>query len=255
MHAVVDGAGLLTGLTRRRRALNWAVDLGGAALTMRARTLTRSERRRILAAFQYRLVMSLDIFRIDGKVAWITGGTKGLGFQFASALAGVGADIVINSRHADEAEAAAAKIAETHGVKAYGAAVDVTRFDQVTAFVERVVTDFGSLDILVNNAGVNVREPTVDLPGEECERVVDINLTGQFLCGAAHVGEQVGPHHQFVFDPRPGRAGGASALHGNQGWSHSADQDTGAGVGDERCDGECDLSGTVRDGHEQGVAG
>jgi len=129
--------------------------------------------------------MSLDIFRIDGKVAWITGGTKGLGFQFANTLASVGANIVINSRHADEAEAAAAKVAEAHGVKAYGAAVDVTQFDDVQAFVDGVIKDFGSLDILVNNAGVNVREPTVDLSVEEWQRVVDINLTGPFICSKA----------------------------------------------------------------------
>lgn len=133
--------------------------------------------------------MSNNIFRIDGKVAWITGGTKGLGFQFASALAGQGAHIVINSRHGAEAEEAARKITSTHGVKAIGAEVDVTQFDQVQAFADRVVKELGSLDILVNNAGVNVRQPTVELPVEEWQRVVDINLTGPFLCSKA-----VAPH-------------------------------------------------------------
>lgn len=129
--------------------------------------------------------MSLDIFRLDGKTAWITGGAKGLGFQFANALASVGANIVINSRHGAEAAAAAKQIAAKHSVKTLGAEVDVTKFDQVTAFVERAVKDFGSLDILVNNAGVNVRLPTIELPVEEWQRVVDINLTGPFLCSKA----------------------------------------------------------------------
>lgn len=129
--------------------------------------------------------MSLDIFRLDGKVAWITGGTKGLGFQFANALASVGANIVINSRHGDEAEAVAKQVAEKHGVKGLGAELDVTQFDQIQAFVARVENELGSLDILVNNAGVNVRQPTVELPVEEWQRVVDINLTGPFLCSKA----------------------------------------------------------------------
>jgi NAD(P)-dependent dehydrogenase (short-subunit alcohol dehydrogenase family) len=65
--------------------------------------------------------MSLDIFRLDGKTAWITGGAKGLGLQFAHALASVGANIVINSRHGDEAAAAAKAVADQHGVKSLGA--------------------------------------------------------------------------------------------------------------------------------------
>lgn len=133
--------------------------------------------------------MTLDIFKLDGKVAWITGGTKGLGLQFANALAGVGANIAVNSRHGGEAEAAAKEIAEKHGVKTLGAEVDVTDFGQVEAFAQRVVDELGSVDILVNNAGVNVREPTVDLPVEEWQRVLDINLTGPFLCSKA-----VAPH-------------------------------------------------------------
>jgi NAD(P)-dependent dehydrogenase (short-subunit alcohol dehydrogenase family) len=133
--------------------------------------------------------MSLDIFRLDGKTAWITGGAKGLGLQFAHALASVGANIVINSRHGDEAAAAAKAVADQHGVKSLGAEMDVTKFDEVTAFVERVEKQFGSLDILVNNAGVNVRLPTIELPVEEWQRVVDINLTGPFLCAKA-----VAPH-------------------------------------------------------------
>jgi NAD(P)-dependent dehydrogenase (short-subunit alcohol dehydrogenase family) len=133
--------------------------------------------------------MSIDIFRLDGKTAWITGGAKGLGLQFAHALASVGANIVINSRHGDEAAAAAKAVADQHGVKSLGAEMDVTKFDEVTAFVERVEKQFGSLDILVNNAGVNVRLPTIELPVEEWQRVVDINLTGPFLCAKA-----VAPH-------------------------------------------------------------
>ena len=130
-------------------------------------------------------MMSLDIFRLDGKVAWITGGTKGLGFQFANALASVGANIAINSRNGNEAEAAAKRVAAIHGVKAFGAGADVSNLDQVQEFADRAVKELGSLDVLVNNAGINVRLPTLELPIDDWQRVLDVNLTGPFLCSKA----------------------------------------------------------------------
>ncbi|MBI4663577.1 MAG: SDR family oxidoreductase [Verrucomicrobia bacterium] len=133
--------------------------------------------------------MSLDIFKLNGKVAWITGATKGLGLAMANALAGAGADIVINSRNRAEAEAAAKKIAETHRCRALGFEADVTNAPQIGELVERVVKEFGSIDILINNAGINVRQPTVELPLEDWQKVLDINLTGPFICTKA-----VAPH-------------------------------------------------------------
>lgn len=129
--------------------------------------------------------MGTDIFRLDGKVAMITGGSKGLGLAMAHALAGVGADIAINSRNAAEAEAAAAEVTEKHGRRALGVAADVTQPDEINRFVDRVVNELGSVDILITNAGVNVRLPTTELPLEEWQRVIDINLTGPFLCSQA----------------------------------------------------------------------
>ena len=129
--------------------------------------------------------MGTEIFRLDGKVAMITGGSKGLGLAMAHALAGVGADIAINSRNAAEAEAAAAEVAEKHGCRALGVAADVTQPDEINRFVDRVVNELVSVDILITNAGVNVRLPTTELPLEEWQRVIDINLTGPFLCSQA----------------------------------------------------------------------
>ncbi len=129
--------------------------------------------------------MGLEIFKLDGKVALITGGSKGLGFALANALASVGADIVINSRTGAEAEAAARNIAKTHGRRALGFEVDVTHPEEVRAMVSRAETELGSIDILINNAGVNVRHPTVELPLAEWQKVVDINLTGPFICSQA----------------------------------------------------------------------
>jgi NAD(P)-dependent dehydrogenase (short-subunit alcohol dehydrogenase family) len=129
--------------------------------------------------------MSLELFKLTGKTAWITGGTKGLGLQMAQALAGVGANIVVNSRHGAEAESAAQAIAEKHGVRTIGLAADVSRADEIEACVARASAEFGGIDILVNNAGVNVRLPTTELPLEDWQQVLDINLTGPFLCSRA----------------------------------------------------------------------
>ena len=76
--------------------------------------------------------MSLDIFKLNGKVAWVTGATKGLGFAMANALASAGADIVINSRNHAEAEEAARKIADTHHVRTLGFQADVANASEIT---------------------------------------------------------------------------------------------------------------------------
>ena len=105
-----------------------------------------------------------------------------------NALASAGADIVINSRNHAEAEEAARKIADTHHVRTLGfRPMSPTPRDHQS--VDRIVREPGSIDILINNAGVNVRQPTVDLPLEEWQKVLDINLTGPFICSKA-----VAPH-------------------------------------------------------------
>ncbi len=129
--------------------------------------------------------MSPNIFKLNGKVALITGGSKGLGFAMANALASAGADIALNSRHSAEAEAAANKIAATHGIRTLGAQADVAQPEQFNAFVERTASELGGIDILVANAGINRRLPTTELPLHEWRRVLDINLTGPFLCAQA----------------------------------------------------------------------
>src|SRR4030095_12690981 len=105
--------------------------------------------------------MGVEMFQLHGRTAWIPGGAKGLGLQMAHALAGCGADIAINSRHREEAEAAAREIAAKHRVRAIAGGADVTRPEEVQAFVDRIVSELGGVDILVNSAGINVRLPTL----------------------------------------------------------------------------------------------
>jgi NAD(P)-dependent dehydrogenase (short-subunit alcohol dehydrogenase family) len=129
--------------------------------------------------------MGVEIFRLDGRVAWVTGGARGLGRAMAEALAGVGADVVVNSRTLRDAETAAAEIAAKHKVRALGLAADVTDPAAVRAVVETASAKLGGIDILVNNSGINVRKLTVDLPLDDWRRVIETNLTGPFLCTQA----------------------------------------------------------------------
>jgi NAD(P)-dependent dehydrogenase (short-subunit alcohol dehydrogenase family) len=129
--------------------------------------------------------MSLDQFKLHGKTAWITGGTKGLGLQMANALASVGANIVISSRHENESAAAAEAIAAKHKVQALGQAADVTNENQVEVLIGNAQRVLGGIDILVNNAGINIRKPTIEMPLADWEQVIDINLTGPFICSKA----------------------------------------------------------------------
>jgi gluconate 5-dehydrogenase len=131
----------------------------------------------------------LDLFRLDGRVALVTGGSKGLGRSMAEGLAGAGADVVLCSRNAAEAGEAAAAIARESGRIAVGLACDVTREEEVARLVERTVSEFGRIDILLNNAGINIRAPIEELKPSDLEQVLRVNVTGPWLCARA-----VAPH-------------------------------------------------------------
>ncbi len=127
----------------------------------------------------------MGMFRVDGKTAWVTGGTKGLGQVMAGALAQAGANLVITSRHEAEAAEAAAELARAHGRRAFGMAADVIDEVAVNAVVARADRELGGIDILVNNAGITFRKPTVEHPLDEWRKVIDVNLTGPFLASKA----------------------------------------------------------------------
>jgi NAD(P)-dependent dehydrogenase (short-subunit alcohol dehydrogenase family) len=135
------------------------------------------------------MASSLDIFRLDGRVALVTGGSKGLGQAMATALAGAGANVAISSRRQEEAAATAATIAAATGQRVIAVQADVTRAADVAAMVSKVVETLGRIDILVNNAGINIRGPIGNLTEESWQQVIGTNLTGPWLCARA-----VGPH-------------------------------------------------------------
>jgi NAD(P)-dependent dehydrogenase (short-subunit alcohol dehydrogenase family) len=131
------------------------------------------------------MTSTLDIFRLDGKSALITGGAGGLGEVFAHALAGAGADVALVGRRAEALAAVAEAVAAASGRRAVALTADVTNPQQVEALVEQANAALGKVDILVNSAGVNIRKPAVDFSPEEWQQVLQINLTGPFLCARA----------------------------------------------------------------------
>ncbi|MFC1823153.1 SDR family NAD(P)-dependent oxidoreductase [Thermodesulfobacteriota bacterium] len=126
--------------------------------------------------------MGLEVFSLKGKVAIVTGASRGLGEAAAVALAEAGADLVLASRD-EERMAKVAEEIRSKGSKCIAVKVDVLKSEDVQAMVERTMKEFGKIDILFNNAGINIVKPFVDYEEDEWDQVLDTNLKGYFLCG------------------------------------------------------------------------
>jgi NAD(P)-dependent dehydrogenase (short-subunit alcohol dehydrogenase family) len=128
----------------------------------------------------------LDMFRLDGRTAVITGASSGLGSIFARGLAEVGANVVIAARRKERLEDLAAEL-QRDGRQAMPVPCDVTREDQVDRLVDMTLERFGRLDILVNNAGISNVAPAEEETSDDFRNVIDVNVTAVFLC-AKHAG-------------------------------------------------------------------
>ena len=127
----------------------------------------------------------LDLFRLDGRRALVTGGAKGLGRVMATALAEAGADVAIASRTLADCQSAADEIAESTGRRAVALVADVAQASEVERLAAAVNDALGPVDILVNNAGINIRGAAEELSEADWDAVIATNLKAPFLCARA----------------------------------------------------------------------
>jgi NAD(P)-dependent dehydrogenase (short-subunit alcohol dehydrogenase family) len=125
-----------------------------------------------------------ELFQLTGRVAIVTGGSRGLGQEMAEGLAEAGASLMLCARR-DEWLTPAVAAMRARGFQAEGAACDVSKPADVQRVVDTTIASFGRIDILVNNAGVTWAAEPEDMPLEKWQKVVDINLTGAFLFSQA----------------------------------------------------------------------
>jgi len=134
----------------------------------------------------------LDSFRLDGKVAVVTGGNRGLGHAFARALGEAGARVVIAARDEERSETVAGELG------AIAVTTDVTDPASVAAMLESVTEQLGPVDVLVNNAGICFHGAALEVPQEEWRAVWDVNVDGLWTCSRT-IGEQmVGRRHGVI---------------------------------------------------------
>jgi 2-deoxy-D-gluconate 3-dehydrogenase len=150
---------------------------------------------------------------VQDKVVLVTGGSRGLGFAMADALARFGADLAIVNRTRTEGEQAAERL-RTHGRKVIALQGDVTRPPEIARFVQDTVDAFGRIDVLLNNAGMNIRKPALDITEDDWDQVIDCNLKGIFFTAQA-VGRVMMPR-------RAGKIINVSSIFGSVGFPRVA---------------------------------
>ncbi len=125
--------------------------------------------------------MIQDMFNLKGKVALVTGGSKGLGLAMAKGLAQAGADIVINSRNADELETAMAEILEGTGSKGKAFVADLSNRQDTVQLAAKAMQTMGRVDIIINNAGTNVADPVDEIKDDDWNRLLELNLSAPMV--------------------------------------------------------------------------
>jgi NAD(P)-dependent dehydrogenase (short-subunit alcohol dehydrogenase family) len=131
-----------------------------------------------------------ELFSLSGKVAIVTGTSRGLGQYFARALAKAGADLVITSRKLSRLTEFKKEI-ESLGRKALAVQLDVLSQIDIKNMVQATIKEYGKIDILVNNAGLNIRNPSIKFSPGDWDTVLDTNLKGSFFCAQAVAKEMI----------------------------------------------------------------
>jgi NAD(P)-dependent dehydrogenase (short-subunit alcohol dehydrogenase family) len=125
------------------------------------------------------MTMSLDLFRLDGKTALVTGGSTGIGRAIAQGLGEAGARLIIAARKEPQLRETEAMMKDV-GIDVFGIVADVSKRDSIAPLVDAVIDRFGGLDILVNNAGTNWIAPAEDYPDAGYDKVMGVNIDGPF---------------------------------------------------------------------------
>jgi NAD(P)-dependent dehydrogenase (short-subunit alcohol dehydrogenase family) len=128
--------------------------------------------------------MNSKLFDLTGRVAIVTGTSRGLGQQFARALAHAGADLVLTSRKREHLADFAAEM-KALGVRALSLDLDVRELQSIEQMAAAAEETYGHLDILVNNAGMNIRKPALDVTWQDWDAILDTNLRGSFFVAQA----------------------------------------------------------------------
>ena len=144
-------------------------------------------------------MFKMDSFRLDGKVALVTGAAYGIGFAIAEGLAQAGAKIVFNCLGRDHLEKALADY-RAKGIDAKGYLCDVTDEKAVNALVEKITKETGDIDILVNNAGIIKRIPMTEMTAEEFRQVVDVDLNAPFIVSKAVIPGMIRKGHGKIIN-------------------------------------------------------
>ncbi len=125
-----------------------------------------------------------ELFDLTGKTAIVTGGSRGIGREMADALAEAGAKLMLCARREEWLNETVNEF-RSKGIDVHGKSCDVSKSAEVTAIVDETIAKFGSVDILVNNAGISWGAMPEDMPIEQWQKVIDVNLTGCFLMAQA----------------------------------------------------------------------
>lgn len=143
--------------------------------------------------------MDMKNFRLDGKIALITGASYGIGFAIAEGMASAGATIVFNDINQDLVDKGLAAF-KAAGITAHGYVCDVTNEDQVTELIAKIEKEVGIVDILVNNAGIIKRIPMCEMTAAQFRQVIDIDLNGPFIMAKAVIPAMIKKGHGKIIN-------------------------------------------------------
>lgn len=139
------------------------------------------------------------MFRLDGKVALVTGASYGIGYAIAKGLAGAGATIVFNDIN-EELMNKGLENYKADGIKAYGYVCDVTNENAVNEMIADIEKNIGVVDILVNNAGIIKRIPMCDMSAEDFRKVIDVDLNAPFIVSKAVIPSMIKKGHGKIIN-------------------------------------------------------